>query len=294
METTEKKEEQTSTEVGKLTPFAVTKDRLTQLANDYKNLVVTKDNLKEANEARLVLYRERISIQGVMKKNNDKLNKLKSDNKEAGEILIAITSPIENRLKSDCDKIETAEENRKKTHKRNIESIHSKVTAIRAAKTIQELDIIAVEVSAHTDKFQEFNAEGNEAVKSILQSIANRKLILEDEAKAEKIRKANEDAEKKEEPVPAETPSVVNGAKRQSFQSPPPTTGTYRAPSNIASTEPEKDPLTKEKTDAPWENSTMEFWAYQGHNFGISKSLSEDERNNIKDRITEIIDNLEM
>ncbi len=168
------------------------KEQLEQLRDSYKNLLVTPETVKDANKARLVLYRARIDIQKVEKDNNDILNDFKKRNAKKADELIAIIQPLEMELKLKIDAIE-GEEKRKKEEevkaeqarikriKDSILELESRVVYIRLCKFLEELDKIALEVSTKENSFLEFNEEGNAMVKSVLNSIEARKLALADE-----------------------------------------------------------------------------------------------------------------
>lgn len=285
--------ETTSTEVSILTPFGVKKAELQKLADDYKNMAVTKENFKQANEARLTLYRKRQEVQKVEKSNTDKLNALKEDNWAAAKILIDIIKPVEDDLQAKCKKIEDAEANRVKEIKRKIEDIHLKSVAIRAMGKVVDLDALAEKLKGEKDSFSEFNTDGNQAIADTLKIIENRKVILEDEEKAKEIKQANDAEEKAKIPETKEQP--VSETLHPQFRgaAPPTGGGTYRAPEK-AFDSPETEAFEKPSAESPWQNSSMELYTYQGHSFGISRDLPEDAKDNLKHCITEIVDNLPM
>jgi len=188
-------------------------DGLKKLADDYKGLIVTRENLKESNDARLKLRRVRLDIQKVEKENKDTLNNFKKVNSEKAENLIGIVKPTEDRLDADISRIEEEmkrkeEEARQKEllriqgHKKAILEIESKMPAVRSATSNEVLDKIALEVSSKENSFEEFNEDGNAMITQVLKSIENRKLFIEEERKAEELKKqkqVEEEAKKKSE-----------------------------------------------------------------------------------------------
>lgn len=81
-----------------LKPFDIQKEELQKWANDYKNLVVTKDTYEDAIKARKVLRDARLKVAGILKENKSVLNSEKSKQEEKAAELIAITEPIEEKI----------------------------------------------------------------------------------------------------------------------------------------------------------------------------------------------------
>jgi hypothetical protein len=179
-----------------LTPFEAKKEELISLASDYKNMVVTKENLKEANEARLVLYRKRIEIQNVAKANRKTIKDfLKSNNDAIETELIETIEPTEIALEGKIKQVKDAIE------------LEGQKEAARVAKHKQWLDVIrakTVEVTNSNDiewlktwfeedeplDLEEFTAEGEQLLATIKETAKNRLELLEFQAK----KKAEQDA----------------------------------------------------------------------------------------------------
>ena len=150
-------------EVITLTPFESQISELEELVKDYNNLVVTKENYKEMDEKRLVLYRKRIAIQRDEKANNDLLNKAKKLNSSKAETLIGIIKPKEDDIASKLRAIDEAEELAKQKELDRINA-HRKIINSFAFKLIEVMKITEAEVLlekklACQDWFSKYNAE---------------------------------------------------------------------------------------------------------------------------------------
>lgn len=194
METTEK-QETALTPTLQLTPFEQTKENLIALASDYKNMVVTKDNMKEANEARLVLYRKRIEIQNVAKANRKTIKEfLKNNNDATEEELIGTIEPTELALEAKIKTIKDAiaeeeriEATRIAKHKAALDNISNET--VKATNSIDMLYLKAINDTVLTD-LEEFQAEGEQLLSALKETAKNRLELLEFQAK----KKAEQDA----------------------------------------------------------------------------------------------------
>jgi len=137
---------ETTEEVIKLTPFEAQATELEAFAKDFKGLVVTRDNYKEMDEKRLVLYRKRIELQRIEKVNNDILNKAKKLNTDRSQKLIGIIKGPEDELAANLKKIDAeieAEKNKEKTridaHKRVITDFSQRVISVMQISDSTEL-----------------------------------------------------------------------------------------------------------------------------------------------------------
>jgi hypothetical protein len=176
-----------------LTPFEQTKENLVLLALDYKNLVVTRENLKEANEARLVLYRKRIEIQNVAKSNRKTIKEFLKNNNDALEIeLIETIEPTEIALEDKIRviKYEIAEEERIETAriadiKEQIECIDRLsvfVVSIDDEKALADYMVVEFKYD-----FQEFANEANESIEKLRKVAAERlKMVVFNRQEKEK------------------------------------------------------------------------------------------------------------
>jgi hypothetical protein len=142
--------------------------KLEQLANDYRNLVVTRDNLKDADRARITLKNARLDIQKIQKANAQVLKDLVAQNKEKGEKFISITEPIEIRIGKDIDMIEAeiemekrAEENRKKQCLAYIQVLKDKISMVATSNRVDFIED-CMNITAPED-IAEFLGEFNEA-----------------------------------------------------------------------------------------------------------------------------------
>jgi hypothetical protein len=180
-----------------LTPFEATKENLVALASDYKNMVVTRDNLKEANDARLVLYRKRIEIQNVAKANRKTIKDfLKSNNDAIETELIETIEPTEialegkiKAIKDAIDEEERVEQARIKKHQDWLDLIRAKTVEVTNSNDIDWLKTW-FEEDEKID-LEEFSAEGDKLLLTIKETAKNRLEMLEFQAK----KKAEEEAE---------------------------------------------------------------------------------------------------
>jgi len=179
--------------VVQLTPFEQTKENLVLLALDYKNLVVTRENLKEANEARLVLYRKRIEIQNVAKANRKTIKDFLKNNNDALETeLIETIEPTEIALEDKIRviKYEIAEEERIEASriadiKEQIECINRLsvfVVSIDDEKALADYMVVEFKYD-----FQEFANEANESIEKLRKVAAERlKMVVFNRQEKEK------------------------------------------------------------------------------------------------------------
>jgi hypothetical protein len=168
-----------------LTPFELTKENLITLASDYQNMIVTRSNLKEANEARLVLYRKRIEIQNVAKANRKTIKDFLKNNNDAIETeLIETIEPteiaLEGKIKSVKDAIaeeERLEALRISKHKATLDNIKE-----QTVKAVNETDmhwLNGVETVFVLTDLEEFQAEGEQLLATLKETAKNRLELLE-------------------------------------------------------------------------------------------------------------------
>lgn len=173
--------------------------KLEQLANDYRNLVVTRDNLKDADRARLTLKNARLEIQKIEKANNAILKEWVAQNKEKAAKFINITEPVEIRIAKDIDFIEAEiemerrkEEERKARIRRLIQEITDKTAMVA---TTQRKDFIESCMSITTpDNLAEFTYEYNQALESLKIACTERMefLLMKEEKEAKEKAEAEE------------------------------------------------------------------------------------------------------
>jgi hypothetical protein len=100
-------------EIVTISPFEKTKEDLIAFVSDYTNLVVTEETFEESKKARATLRDMRFNIQSTEKSNTDRLNEFKNVNWARAKELIAIVSPIEDKIDTGIKAIEKAIETRK-------------------------------------------------------------------------------------------------------------------------------------------------------------------------------------
>jgi hypothetical protein len=182
-----------------LTPFEQTKETLTALASDYKNMVVTKENLKEANEARLVLYRKRIEIQNVAKANRKTIKDFLKNNNDAIETeLIEVIEPTELDLEGKIKKVKDAIAEEERIENERVLKLRAVLDSLRdeTIKATNSNDITYLKtilVYAITVDLQELKEVGESLLSTLKETAQNRLELLEFQAK----KKADEEAEAK-------------------------------------------------------------------------------------------------
>jgi hypothetical protein len=184
-----------------LTPFEQTKENLSALASDYKNMVVTRENLKEANEARLVLYRKRIEIQNVAKANRKTIKDFLKNNNDAIETeLIETIEPTELALEAKIKAIKDAiaeeerfEQNRIQRHQDYLALIRSKTVEVTNSN---DIDWLKTWFEEDDDEpcLEEFQEQYDQLLVTLKETAKNRLEMLEFQAK----KKADEELKEKE------------------------------------------------------------------------------------------------
>lgn len=181
-----------------LTPFEQTKETLIGLALDYKNMVVTRENLKEANEARLVLYRKRIEIQNVAKANRKTIKDFLKSNNDAIEVeLIETIEPTEIALEDKIRVVKYAIEEEERIEQARIKK-HQDCLALIRTKTVEvtnsnDIDWLKTWFEENDIKpsLEEFQEEYDQILSTLKETAKNRLELLEFQAK----KKADEEAE---------------------------------------------------------------------------------------------------
>lgn len=194
MENTEKKE------MVVLTPFEQQKTELQKFVADYKELVVTKENLKESDEKRLVLYRKRIEIQRIAKANKDALNKAKKINDQREEELVAVIKPVEDDILAKVQAIENIEKNRIENHKTAINGVTRRITTVVSMSDLNSLVKLETDFEAWFKDYnaEEFALELAEAANGLRNAIANTKIAIQARLDSEaKLREEEAAAKKK-------------------------------------------------------------------------------------------------
>lgn len=243
METTEKQETALIPTL-QLTPFEQTKENLIALASDYKNMVVTKDNMKEANEARLVLYRKRIQIQNVAKANRKTIKEfLKNNNDATEEELIGTIEPTELALEAKIKTVKDAIAEEERIESERVLKLRAVLDNLRdeTIKATNSNDTTylktMIEATVIID-LQELQEVGESLLSTLKETAKNRLELLEfqeakrkqEEAAAQKLiddEKAKKDLEEKEAQKGfdmAEPPTlieVIGGLQEKCFETKP-------------------------------------------------------------------------
>lgn len=180
-----------------LTPFEQTKENLIALASDYKNMVVTKDNMKEANEARLVLYRKRIEIQNVATANRKTIKEfLKNNNDATEEELIGTIEPTELALEAKIKTVKDAIAEEERIENERVLKLRAVLDNLRdeTIKATNSNDTAylktMIEATVIID-LQELTEVGESLLLTLKETAKNRLELLEFQAK----KKADEEAE---------------------------------------------------------------------------------------------------
>jgi hypothetical protein len=115
---------------------------LERLSSDYVSLVVTRENIKEADKARLVLKNARLDIQKVEKHNDNILKNMRTQNKEKALLYVNIIEPIELRIQKDVNGINAEIEMERRKEQQRIDAL---------VATLNTINQKIVEVSACND-----------------------------------------------------------------------------------------------------------------------------------------------
>lgn len=190
-----------------------TESKLKEVAEKFKDLKITTENLDEGKKAREEVRNFRYNIQSVLKHNNDLLNATKKTLKESSEKLIEIIEPTESRLHEQIQAIE----NKKKIEKEEKERIENeRITGIskkiaeftsfleikfqigKTEKDLSEFDSKLEEIENSLDLLQEFRFEGEDILEDfkikrnvILERVESEKNLI---AEKEKLEKEKENA----------------------------------------------------------------------------------------------------
>ena len=296
-------------------------NELKELADKYKNLVVTEETLDEAEKARLDLYRARIDIQRDAKFNNEVLNKAKKINSSNEDTLIGLIEPTEKDIFEKVRQVkelvekrkreaEQAEANRIKAIKAKIALIEKRISDIRLCASEQILDQIALEVSVQENSFSEFNEEGNSVVKMALTGIETRKLFLKEEVEAAKKRKelAEEAAKiKAEKEAKAENALVDVIVAEESVKEDiyhaheiadtpdtPDNPDTPVTPKTVKEAYFKGFPMTTILSEIPVTGIKLSHYTFQysGYSFTIPNTLKPEAKKLIEEAIREVIDEM--
>ena len=188
----------------KFVPYPEKQDELRQLANDYKDLVVTEETFGEAKKARKALRDERYSLQNIEKANNAILNDLKGKNKSLAQELIGIIRPVEDKIDEQIKSIEKkkaeekAEKERKKQEQmaawaKKAQDILSYTDRLVNPKGIVDVQNIIKEVESIEINENLFGAYTLIAEQNKAKVLEQSKTVLERLQRAEEEKKAEEE-----------------------------------------------------------------------------------------------------
>jgi hypothetical protein len=175
---------------------------LERLGNDYKSLIVTRENIKEADKARLVLKNARLDIQKVEKANDTILKNMRAQNKEKAALYIALIEPVEIRLQSDIDGINAEIEMERRKEQQRIDelvatlnTINQKIVEVSACNDSKILmEIVKVDFTQEQIEDKQYGDKIKEAHGNLLIAVQDRLELLELRELKEKTSK--EQAEK--------------------------------------------------------------------------------------------------
>jgi hypothetical protein len=182
---------------------------LERLSSDYVSLVVTRENIKEADKARLVLKNARLDIQKVEKHNDNILKNMRTQNKEKALLYVNIIEPIELRIQRDVDGInaEIEMERRKEQHRidelvATLNTINQKIVEISTCNDSKSLiEIIKIDLSDQQIEDKDYGDKIKESYQSLINAANDRIELIElREAKEKALReKAEKEAAAKME-----------------------------------------------------------------------------------------------
>jgi hypothetical protein len=298
-------ETQKTEEKKELQVFTLDEAATRQFAADYVNLIVTNDNVKQANKARLALKNKRLDIKAIADANEDILKGMVKQNKETFEKLVAIIKPTEDRIAADVKKIEDeearlklVEENRKKAIEANIAGMSQRIVKVMGMTSMGDLEAMSRQVQDFIADYnpQEYKPQFDEAVLALTNAINMKRTQLAIEAK-----------QKLEE---AEAKAAELASRSQHQESLPPNkTYTPQSASNSAievtkerflgatMTEPEDvtgaEQLMAEAKNGDHALGIMVNFTYASYRFHIDSNLPTDTQEKIKTLIQSEVDNLE-
>jgi len=191
----------------RLKPFEVAKAELQQLANDYKNLVVTKETYDEAVKARRVLREARLNIEKKIKANKDILNGAKKSLEQEGDELVSIVSPLEETIgagikliddEKELEKKRKEEEAQKKIAARNASLAGYEMKYVDGTYTLGDHSISAVQIKVFSDaEFEEFVGLVKTEYQKILDLRAEAELARKAEETRLELQRQEQEAERK-------------------------------------------------------------------------------------------------
>jgi hypothetical protein len=269
---------------------------LERLSSDYASLVVTRENIKEADKARLVLKNARLDIQKVEKHNDNILKNMRTQNKEKALLYVNIIEPIELRIQRDVDGINAEIEMELRKEQQRIDAlvatlntINQKIVEVSTCNDSKMLmEIMKVVITQEQMDDKQYGNKIQEAHDNLMLAVQDRLELLElREAKEKALReKAEKEAAAKMEseevftdttdeipatytPMPAsQTPTLVLKPKHNDIQPVVPIGGAAK--------------------------SNDYTFNHLGYRFTIDGKLTESQFAKIAAAITDILDNEEV
>jgi hypothetical protein len=182
---------------------------LERLSSDYVSLVVTRENIKEADKARLVLKNARLDIQKVEKHNDNILKNMRTQNKEKALLYVNIIEPIELRIQRDVDGINAEIEMERRKEQQRIDAlvatlntINQKIVEVSTCNDSKSLiEIIKIDLSDQQIEDKDYGDKIKESYQSLINAANDRIELIElREAKEKALReKAEKEAAAKME-----------------------------------------------------------------------------------------------
>lgn len=264
---------------------------LERLGNDYKSLVVTRENLKEADKARLVLKNARLDIQKVEKANDTILKNMRAQNKEKAALYIGLIEPVEIRLQRDIDGINAEIEMERRKEQQRIDalvdtlnSINQKIVEVSACNDSKSLmEIIKVEILEEQLQDKDYGDKIKEAHQNLINASTDRLELLELREAKEKALKEQAQEEKAE--------SVAENTTDEVPASYTPTPA-HQVPASEA--KPKHNdiqpvvPIGSRPLQGPWGLQHL------GYNFTLDSKLTKQQYDKISAAIIDVLDSEEV
>jgi hypothetical protein len=181
-----------------ISDFEQTKNKLIEISEPYKGMVVTKENFDEAKKARLLLRTTRTSLDKLEKHNTKVFNSMKDEKKAEIAKLIEITEPVESAIDAQIKSIEEEKKRLKQIAEKQeadrIKKIEDTLSMFRESLTNIYLKVKAgdAELGMLTRRLEDLKAENFEE-----RAFDGEKLYVEFETKLPELRE-HLDKKKKE------------------------------------------------------------------------------------------------
>jgi hypothetical protein len=269
---------------------------LERLSSDYASLVVTKENIKEADKARLVLKNARLDIQKVEKHNDNILKNMRTQNKEKAALYIALIEPVEIRLQSDIDGINAEIEMERRKEQQRIDAlvatlntINQKIVEVSTCNDYKMLmEIIKVVITQEQMDDKQYGDKIKEAHDNLMIAGQDRLELLElRELKEKALReKAEKEAAAKmeSEEVFTFTTDVIPATYTFMSASQTPALGLKPKHNDIQPVVP----IGGREANGPWKLFHL------GYHFTLDSKLTKEQYEKIAAAISDVLDNEEV